>query len=328
MSRVRELDVVRGFAVCGIMLVNTWQLTVEHVERESATAPDWIVENLMQSRFYPIFSFLFGVSFWLFMRSAAERTPYPSVVMLRRLAVLACLGLAHQFVNPGEVLLPYALTGAVLLLPLSYLPRWVVAAAGAAGTVWAVLAHAGGIWLVPGLCVLGMAAARFRPPRRALPPVFVVATVLAVGLTALWEYLYARPAQFAAFPYALSLYSLAGLAAAVAYCAGLLLLLRLRPGSFAVLESLGRVAVTAYLSGTLLIMAALPLLVRDPTRVGALVAGVLIAAAQAGLACWWLARHRYGPLEWAWRCATWGEIVPNRRAPAAPAGEKVVPPAG
>ncbi|WP_263399834.1 DUF418 domain-containing protein [Saccharopolyspora pogona] len=28
----------------------------------------------------------------------------------------------------------------------------------------------------------------------------------------------------------------------------------------------------------------------------------------------WLARFRYGPLEWVWRCATWWSIVPLRRA--------------
>ena len=30
---------------------------------------------------------------------------------------------------------------------------------------------------------------------------------------------------------------------------------------------------------------------------------------------WWLARHRYGPLEWAWRAFTWWRWPPLRRAP-------------
>jgi uncharacterized protein len=27
---------------------------------------------------------------------------------------------------------------------------------------------------------------------------------------------------------------------------------------------------------------------------------------------WWLARFRFGPVEWVWRCITYGRIVPIR----------------
>jgi uncharacterized protein len=27
---------------------------------------------------------------------------------------------------------------------------------------------------------------------------------------------------------------------------------------------------------------------------------------------WWLARFRYGPLEWLWRCLTYRRLVPMR----------------
>ena len=29
---------------------------------------------------------------------------------------------------------------------------------------------------------------------------------------------------------------------------------------------------------------------------------------------WWLARFRYGPLEWLWRCLTYWRLFPLRRA--------------
>jgi uncharacterized membrane protein YeiB len=311
MTRIRDIDVLRGFAVCGIMVVNTWQHTAGAIEDRVQTLPDWLVENLLQSRFYPIFAFLFGVSVVLFLRSAERRTPAPRVVLMRRLAVLAGFGLLHRLVNPGEVLLPYALSGAVLLLPASFLPRWTVAAAGTAATLWAVLFQAGGVWLIPGLCLLGMAVMLDEPPPRALWPVFLASTTAAVTLAAAWAYLWAHPETFE-FRFTVSVYPLAGLAAATAYCTGVLLWLRHRPASLGVLESLGRMALTAYLSGTLIILAALPLLTPDPTRASVFVLAAVALTAQAAFSRWWLARYRYGPLEWVWRCVTWWEVVPNR----------------
>ena len=43
--------------------------------------------------------------------------------------------------------------------------------------------------------------------------------------------------------------------------------------------------------------------------------GVVLVAWTAMLA-WskpWLARFRYGPLEWLWRCLTYGKVFPLRR---------------
>ena len=42
---------------------------------------------------------------------------------------------------------------------------------------------------------------------------------------------------------------------------------------------------------------------------------VMLASWAAMLAwpVWWLARYRYGPLEWAWRCLTYARLVPFRR---------------
>jgi uncharacterized protein len=35
-------------------------------------------------------------------------------------------------------------------------------------------------------------------------------------------------------------------------------------------------------------------------------------AMQLGLSAWWLARFRYGPMEWVWRSATYGRLQPMR----------------
>ncbi|MBB2911704.1 putative membrane protein YeiB [Streptosporangium becharense] len=313
--RLHELDALRGFALCGIMLVNTWQHTQRHAPRAERGAVDWVVENLMQGRFYPIFSFLFGLSFVLFLRSAAERTAGPRVVLLRRLAVLALLGLAHHVVNPGEVLLPYAIFGVLVLLPGSYLPRFPVAVLGVVLIAWAV-SQAGGTLLIPGLFALGMALMEYAPSGRLLAPVFLVSAALGAAFTWLWV----RGMSDLALPLHPGTYAVAGLTCATAYATGLLLLLRtrLRGPLLGALSPLGRMALTNYLMSTPIILLALPLLTADPARGGVVVLSAAVLAFQIVFSRVWLARFRYGPLEWAWRSLTWMERVPNRRVGSHP----------
>ncbi|MBG0818004.1 DUF418 domain-containing protein [Planomonospora sp. ID82291] len=300
------------------MVVNTWQHTRGHLRDPGRTPLDWAVENLLQGRFYPVFSFLFGLSFVLFLRSAAERTPHPRLALLRRLAVLACFGAVHWAVDPGEVLLPYALFGMLVLPPASFLPRWAVLLAGIAVTAWATALGGGfvtgGVFvvvLIPGLFLIGAALMEYRPSGRLLPPAFLMSAAAGGGLVWLWN---AAP-WLGNGTYLPGLYTAAGLACATAYCTGLLLLLRtrLRGPLTAVLNPLGRMALTNYLVSTPVILLSLPLLTADPTRLSGVALAAAVLALQAGFSRWWLARFRYGPLEWVWRCLTWMERVPNRR---------------
>jgi uncharacterized protein len=48
-----------------------------------------------------------------------------------------------------------------------------------------------------------------------------------------------------------------------------------------------------------------------------LVPTVVLYAAQVWLSNWWLARYRFGPMEYAWRTLTYGRLGPLRREPAA-----------
>ncbi|WP_432934565.1 DUF418 domain-containing protein [Microbispora sp. CA-135349] len=299
-GRIRRVDALRGFAVCGIMLVNAWQQTV----RRGPTSLDWVMANLFQSRFYPMFAFLFGLSFALFLRSARLRTRRPRVVMLRRLAVLAVLGAAHTVIEPGEVLLPYALLGAVVLLPASLLPRGAVLLVGC-GTLVAAVLDSHPYVLITALFLLGLGAVPAEAERGAtrlggadglgggplLGVVCGTAALLAAGLT--WWWNHAPPGG--------GVYQAAALCGAVAYAAAFLLLAR----HTAVFEALGRMALTNYVTGTTVIALAMPLLEADGTGTAIVVLAVVTVAAQAVFCRWWLTRHRYGPLERVWRTLTW-----------------------
>jgi uncharacterized protein len=290
MDRIRELDALRGFAVGGIMLVNTWQHTGPH---DSANGVDVTFEALLQSRFYPIFSLLFGISFMLFLRGNSRWA------LLSRLFWLLCIGLLQHTYYEGEVLTDYAIYGALVLLPASFLAAgWPQLVLGAAVLAWG-LQVGGGSKLIPGLFLIGMALWELRPSRRLLLPSFAVAAVATALLTAAWsltdDWL---------------LYSSAALAGAAAYALGLLLLLR--PWLSAALEPLGRMALTNYVSGTAVIILTLPLLARDPTRWSVVALALVTVGLQVLASRWWLARFRYGPLEWVWRCLTKFRLVPNR----------------
>ena len=300
-DRIRRVDALRGFAVCGIMLVNAWQQRVRH----GPTSIDWVMTNLFQSRFYPMFAFLFGLSFALFLRSAGLRTRRPRVVMLRRLAVLAALGAAHMLIDPGEVLLPYALLGVVLLLPASLLPRGAVLLVGCGVLVASVLDPHPYV-LITALFLLGLTAAPEGEARRGagrlggadglgsgplLGAVCGTAALLAAGLT--WWWNHAPPGG--------GVYQAAALCGAAAYATAFLLVAR----RTAVFEALGRMTLTNYVTGTTVIVVAMPLLEADHTGAAVVVLTVVTVAVQAVFCRWWLARHRYGPLERVWRTLTW-----------------------
>ncbi|SDP76739.1 Uncharacterized membrane protein YeiB [Actinopolyspora xinjiangensis] len=316
-ARVRALDAVRGLAVCGILLVNIPQITQMRNGPEPGVyvpAEHWL-QLLVQQRFFPVFSFLFGLSFAIFLDGAARRASLPRVVLLRRMAALGVLGALHQFLQPGEALLPYAIVGIVVLLPASWLPRVLVLLAGVLGTVAAVSLTHGGTSLLPGLFLLGLATARYGVHNRFDRPNATVALVFVLSLAAAAPLLYWQSGDIVRNSYSHGAVA-AGLLLASAYVTGLLLLLRTRvgPAVSALLEPLGRMALTNYLTATLLVVALAPVLgLPHSLRFGpalALAAGII--GVQVLWSRWWLRRFRYGPFEWLWRCVTWWSPVSPR----------------
>src|SRR5829696_9018848 len=155
-ERIQALDVLRGFALCGIVLINIYQ-TLGMRDLPAG------LEHFVMARFYVIFSLLFGIGFAIFLERASARSDRPRLLLARRFAFLALLGGLHHLLQPAEVLLPYAICGLVFLLPFSYAPARVNLVAGLAllalGTVFV-----GGVAQVPGLFLIGSALAAYRMP--------------------------------------------------------------------------------------------------------------------------------------------------------------------
>jgi uncharacterized protein len=315
-GRVGNVDAVRGLALCGILFVNIVGITEMPVGAGGPSSPrHHAYEILLHQRFFPIFSVLFGLSAALFLRAASRRTRRPRLALLARFGFLIPIGLLHQSLQPREVLLIYALVGIVVLVPASFLPPWATLTAGMIATAYALVVRGGGADLIPGLFLLGMAAARYDLHRdldrhgRRTALVFGVSAVLAAALN-VWQI------RSGTEPSGSPLAATAGVVTAVAYASGLLVLLRTtarRPLS-AVLEPLGRMALTNYLTATLLVIGADQVLrLGEAARYGTVMAlGIAILTVQAVFSALWLRGFRHGPMEWVWRRLTWWSFVPGR----------------
>lgn len=140
-ERIQILDVARGIAVFGILLVNMrffsaslqtiqWRITL-WPERWNVLT-DAIIDVFVSGKFLSIFAFLFGYGMMI-MRDRAEATGRPFVrIYARRLAALAVFGLIHGlFIWFGDILFHYAVVGFALLMFHRVEPRQLL--------VWAVI---------------------------------------------------------------------------------------------------------------------------------------------------------------------------------------------
>lgn len=77
----------------------------------------------------------------------------------------------------------------------------------------------------------------------------------------------------------------------------------------------GRMALTNYLTQTIIGLTTLGWLLDDVGLTRTMIAGWILAvwALQLWWSSWWLERFRYGPFEWAWRCGTYRSWQPLRR---------------
>lgn len=126
-SRIRALDVARGFALLGIFLVNIESFSQPLGEfMRTAPPPDatfaetvafYFVKVLCEGKFYPLFSMLFGIGFALQFDRAVQANRRFIGVGLRRLGILFLFGVTHALAFwYGDVLHLYAVTGVLLLL--------------------------------------------------------------------------------------------------------------------------------------------------------------------------------------------------------------------
>ncbi len=399
-ERILYIDILRGMALFGILAANM----------RGFNAPDSVYGNIkvlfhgradmiaqgfidifIQGKFVTLFSFLFGLGFAVQLTRAEARGAKFMSFYPRRLAALALFGVIHGLlIWWGDILLTYALSGAMLLFFRNRRQK-------------TLLWWAGGIFMLPILAMSGLyIAAMFgkgpfsKPPKPPdmtkiqsiigiyshgtipqmlhenwvvwkgeLPVLGFSFYVLFLFLCGLWVWRSGiierlddykpvlirvcawcipigvllntfvtlanlrppsgKPTLIGYLANVLNLPAAHVLSAG--YAAGLAVLIQneaWRRG-LAPFAAVGRMALTNYLMESVLCT----LFFYNYTtglygRVGpalGLIPTVLLYSSQVVFSNWWLARYRFGPMEWLWRGMTYGEFPAMRKAEAAPPAE-------
>ena len=124
-ARITSLDLIRGVAVLGILLMNAVSFkfgTAPYFNLSvggSETTLDWIVgifgEIFIDQKFMGLFSLLFGAGMILFIDRAAQRGRRAVMLNLWRNALLLMIGILHYMLWIGDVLMVYAVSSVFLI---------------------------------------------------------------------------------------------------------------------------------------------------------------------------------------------------------------------
>jgi uncharacterized protein len=128
-ERLAVLDILRGFALLGILIMNMPSFSSSMFAEADGShlwttrADRWaeqLRDLLFSGKFNSMFSLLFGIGFTIQFARMEQRDPaHATRLYLRRLLVLAVFGIVHAVVFwTGDVLHVYALLGLVLVLGL------------------------------------------------------------------------------------------------------------------------------------------------------------------------------------------------------------------
>ncbi len=388
-ERIGELDVLRGFALLGVLVANLFWFSaayfsapldrMEAIFDDPSNSPilfaiDWLVSDKANTTF----ATLFGMGFWVQMKRIEERGGGFSAVYLRRLFILMAFGLVNiLLIWPWDILFIYSLAGLLLFL-LRKLPFKAMLVLGLvlvfARPVLGVFAEMGGFEAIGDQAFTKEAAA-------ARNAVFVAGTypqwvgeawqlfwvsgirsleiptwvVYALGRFMIGAsivrsgWLDNIPARLPQLRKAFWVFFLTGLtvegiyaaqlipnevagdivhaascyALAIGYGIGLILFFNsaaLR-GMAAPFAPVGRMALTNYMVQGAFIGFVLYGFHGGMALAGtiepqtALMAALLFYIAQVAFSHLWLARYRFGPLEWLWRGLTYGKFASIRHRP-------------
>ncbi|MDW7729963.1 MAG: DUF418 domain-containing protein [Bacillota bacterium] len=138
-ERINEIDIVRGLALLGILMVNMLFFNYPvFFDRSPTSFPAgldqvgaWFIQLIFTGKFYAIFSFLFGLGFFIFMERTLQKGLDLVPLYRRRLFALLAFGFIHLFIIwSGDILFTYAIIGFILLKfrdkPVPSVRKWII----------------------------------------------------------------------------------------------------------------------------------------------------------------------------------------------------------
>ena len=133
LERIQEIDIIRGFALFGVLWLNLvahgHNLVPSGTFDDLPSAPlDALIEPVadmfIANKAMALFSLLFGYGFAMIIRRLEARQADAGRIFLRRTAILFAIGIIHiWFIWFGDILHVYALMGFVLYLTRNWSDR-------------------------------------------------------------------------------------------------------------------------------------------------------------------------------------------------------------
>ena len=132
-KRIRSIDILRGFALLGILIMNMMSFAMPSIAYYSPVAYEGTISNqvvycishvIADQKFMALFSMLFGASTLLFVQSAIKKGKRASLLFYSRNFWLLVIGLVHStFIWYGDVLFVYAICAFILYFFRNLAPR-------------------------------------------------------------------------------------------------------------------------------------------------------------------------------------------------------------
>ncbi|MEM1336391.1 MAG: DUF418 domain-containing protein [Bacteroidota bacterium] len=138
-ERIDIIDALRGFALAGIVFTHMLEnfiaapMPVEVTEALHPNVIDQIATGItdffFRGKFFALFSFLFGISFFIQMDNGHRRGGYFGWRFLWRLVLLFLIGFVHSMFYRGDILTVYVILGVFLIPFYNVKTKWVLAVA-------------------------------------------------------------------------------------------------------------------------------------------------------------------------------------------------------
>ena len=351
-ERVSSIDVLRGIALLGVLLVNLLTgfrvplaghiLGVDEPLGPGGSILLSLVSALIEFKAFTLFSFLFGVG----VAIQAQRAAGPNIAQffLRRFGALTALGLIHLlFVWNGDILTLYGICG-LILIPLLRLPSAALTGLGALliaaphiaplpvrfpdnATLHELAAGAAHAYRMAGWYELF--AFRWRETEVMVAPLLLLSAPKTLGLMLwgvaawrrglfkgrkrLWRGILIAGTTIGLASLVLRNPQIATMPVAFAYAAAILLWNPRAP----LLAAGGRMAFTNYLLQSIIfgfVFYSYGLGWFGGLGVGITLAGGLVFYfVQLMWSRWWLRRFYFGPFEWLWRSSSYLKLQPFLR---------------
>lgn len=124
-KRIQSVDALRGFSLAGIVIVHMVENYIGGPPPAEAMAAanqglldsiaDGFIFLFIRGKFFALFSFLFGLSFFIQMDKGSQEGTRFEGRFLWRLILLLIIGAVHHLFYRGDILTIYALLGIVLI---------------------------------------------------------------------------------------------------------------------------------------------------------------------------------------------------------------------